>query len=555
MKHTYFLLAGLSGWLLANSVAAQTPVVTSVSPPRNAIAVPRSTPVSATFTQPLTNNTATLGALKVFSQQAGGLKPGTPTVTGNSLSLRPNTSFKGSTGPLAQPYVWQFTTASAPSTGVFGGGSDLPATSYPGTWVALGDVDGDGDLDLATVNYVYDGLVNVRRNDGTGRFGSPEVVGANRGPTSVAMADVDGDGDLDLLIVTIYSVGGVSVRLNDGSGHFSGDGLYEVPVGSYPQNVVAADVDADGDLDLLTANRNSSTVSVRRNNGQGRFSGNQEVTVGGIPSRVAVADVDGDGDLDFLTSNNSYTTSFSVRVNDGQGSFNGGYDLAVDAPPYALVLADVDGDGDVDLLASALNSNTVSVRLNAGSGHFSSSSDVTVTGVPSSLAVADVDGDGDLDLLASNSTNPNNPASYTVSVRLNDGMGRFSGTQEVAVASGPVNLTVGDVDGDGTLDVATANANGSVSVRLNAPRVLATRAGQTQRSISLYPNPASGQVHLLGLAAGSQVQLVDALGRLAHTTLVTTDDTVSLQGVAPGLYTLQAIDKQSHRYSSRLVVE
>ena len=576
MKHTYFLLAGLSGWLLANSVAAQTPIVTSVSPARNALAVPPTTAVSATFSQPLTSNPATLGALKVFSQQAGGLKTGSRTVNGNTLTFLPSAGFKpgeilqatvtadaqGSTGPLAQPQVWQFTTAATPSTGVFSGGSDLPtASTYPGTWVAAGDIDGDGDLDLVTVNYDYYGTVNVRRNDGTGRFGSPEFVYPNVGPTSLTLADVDGDGDLDLLIVTIYSEGNVSVRLNDGTGRFSGEftGLYEVPVGSYPQNVVAADLDADGDLDLLTANRNSSTVSVRLNTGVGRFTASQEVAITNGLSRVVAADVDGDGDLDFVTSNNAYGSSISVHLNTGQGRFSGGHDQPVEDPPYALALADVDADGDVDLLMTNLTNHTVRVRLNEGTGYFSGGSDVQVgengSGVPLSLAIADVDGDGDLDLLTANSSNPNNPASPTVSVRLNNGTGTFSGTQEVPVASTPSSITVGDVDGDGTLDLATANANGSVSVRLNAPRVLATRVSQTRFSLSLYPNPATTTVHITGVPAGSQVQLVDALGRFAYTSLVTTDATISLQGITPGLYTLQATDPQNHRYSSRLVVE
>lgn len=73
-----------------------------------------------------------------------------------------------------------------------------------------------------------------------------------------------GDGDLDLLTAN-YDDNTVSVRLNNGSGSFSG--TIEVAVGTYPYDVVTADVDGDGDLDLLTANYFNNTVSVRLNNG------------------------------------------------------------------------------------------------------------------------------------------------------------------------------------------------------------------------------------------------------------------------------------------------
>ena len=220
----------------------------------------------------------------------------------------------------------------------------------------------DGDLDLATVTYDYESTVSVRRNDGTGRFGSPQFVNANRGPTSMTLADVDGT--RDLLIVTIYS--GRDECAPERRPWAFQRGIHRALRGT--RRFLPAER-GGGDLDPLTANRNSSTVSVRLNNGQGRFSG--------------------------------------------------GYKLAVGAQPYPLVLADVDGDGDVDLLASTLNSNTVSVRLNAVSGHFSNGSDVS--GSPSALAAANVNADGDLDLLASSFANPNNPASQAVSVRLNDG--------------------------------------------------------------------------------------------------------------------------------------
>ncbi|MFW8628343.1 FG-GAP-like repeat-containing protein [Deinococcus sp. ME38] len=293
---------------------------------------------------------------------------------------------------------------------------------------------------------------------GPGTFSGGSVVSVDTQPVGVAVGDVDGDGDLDLLSAN-YSSSTVSVRLNDGRGTFSG--TQTVSVGSGPISVVVGDVDGDGDLDLLSANRGSGSVSVRLNNGSGTFSGTQNVRVGGSPISVMVGDVDGDGDLDLLSANGD-SSGVSVRLNDGAGNFSGTQDVSVGTQPASVAVGDVDGDGDLDLLTANSGSNNVSVRLNGGSGTFSGTQNVRVGAFPQSAAVGDVDGDGDLDLLSANGD------SSGVSVRLNDGAGNFSGTQNVSVGAQTASVAVGDVDGDGDLDLLSANVSGNtVSVRLN----------------------------------------------------------------------------------------
>src|SRR5207244_1171623 len=105
-----------------------------------------------------------------------------------------------------------------------------------------------------------------------------------------------------------------------------------------------------------------------------------------------------------------------------------------------------------------------SVRLNNGSGSFSGSQEVNVGLRPIGLVLGDIDSDGDLDLLTANSA-----SNGTVSVRLNNSAGTFSGTTEVLVANTPHAVALGDVDADGDLDLLAANTGtGSVSVRLNS---------------------------------------------------------------------------------------
>ncbi len=458
--------------------------ILSYSPTRNQRTAPASTNVAFTFDRTMSGAAATLGSVKVFSQQRGGRMQngaqGTTTVSGTVVTFNPTTDFRpGETvystvttaatatvgATLPQGRVQQFTVATGGTgRGNFGGGSDPGVGSGP-SGVTVGDVDGDGDLDVLTANY-NGGTVSVRLNGGTATFASSPDVAVGSGPIDVAVGDVDGDGDLDLLAANFLG-GTVSVRLNNGTGTFAGSA--NVAVGGGPIGVTLGDVDGDGDLDLLAANYNSNTVSVRLNGGDatgsntGVFAGGTDPAVGNDPRSVALADVDGDGDLDLLAANETDNT-VSVRLNDGTGTFAGGPDVAVGNGPVDVAVGDVDGDGDLDLLTANGTDNTVSVRLNNSTGTFAGSFDAGVGSVPRSLALADVDGDGDLDLLTAN--NDGN----TVSVRLNGGTGTFAGGSDVAVGNQPFGLALGDVDGDGDVDFVAANQDdNTVSVRLNLP--------------------------------------------------------------------------------------
>jgi hypothetical protein len=152
--------------------------------------------------------------------------------------------------------------------GSFGGGSTV-AVAGPPLNLVLGDVDGDYDLDVITTNPNINGTVSVRLNNGQGSFGGGSEIlarsAAGVGSSGVALGDVDGDGDLDLLAANTDGAGAVLVRLNDGRGLFSGG--QQVAVGRFSTYVVTGDVDGDGDLDLLTANGGDNTVSVRLNGG------------------------------------------------------------------------------------------------------------------------------------------------------------------------------------------------------------------------------------------------------------------------------------------------
>ncbi|MBB4601163.1 hypothetical protein HNQ93_001476 [Hymenobacter luteus] len=334
---------------------------------------------------------------------------------------------------------------------------------------------------------------------GTGRGtflpGPPLTVGT--GPEGVALGDVDGDGDLDLLSAN-GSSNTVSVLLNNGAGNF-GTGT-TVAVGAAPIYVALADVDGDSDLDLLASNFSDNTVSIRLNNGAGTFGGGQSVAVISAPHQLALGDVDGDGDLDLLAGGGVGNT-VSLRLNGGDasgsntGQFSAGQNISVSTESHGVGLADVDGDGDLDVLAASMAADVVLIKLNGGdatgsnTGLFSGSGFVTVGNGPASIATGDVDGDGDADLLTANFTDG------TVSVRLNNGTGSFTTQSTVSAGHDPHDIVLGDVDADGDLDLLTTGANYStgtntVSIRLNGGKGTfsggsATAVGEAPRNLAV----------------------------------------------------------------------
>jgi predicted nucleotidyltransferase len=202
----------------------------------------------------------------------------------------------GNDGPQNRLYVND-------GTGTF---SDATASQMPVDVdythsVALGDVDGDGDLDVVIGNHAPQNRLYV--NDGTGTFSD---VTATRMPVnvdytqSVALGDVDGDGDLDMVIGNW----GQQNRLyaNDGTGTFTGATAPHMPAGFYlTRSVALGDVDGDGDLDIVVGNSGQNRLYL--NNGTGTFS---DVTASRMPvanqytNSIALGDVDGDGDLDLV---------------------------------------------------------------------------------------------------------------------------------------------------------------------------------------------------------------------------------------------------------------
>ena len=317
----------------------------------------------------------------------------------------------------------------------------------------LGDIDGDGDLDVVTGNN-FEG-VSIVRNRGDGTFGAASKIQLRGSAFSILTADVDGDGDFD---VATSDLGGGLVRVLANAG----EGTFAAPVehraGSGPFHVTAGDVDGDGAPDLVTANVSGNNTSLLRNRGDGTFEEPRNTQVGSGPMAAAVADLDGDGDLDLATANTG-SSSVSVLWNDGDGGLAGRVDLQLSGQPTFVIAADVDGDGRPDLVTANQQEGSVSAFWNAGLSNpgdapatlFESAVRFDLGQAPFSLLAIDTDGDRDLDIVTSNLTDD------TVSLLLNSGDRSFEVTAPIPVGGEPRFTLAGDLDGDGDIDIISAN--------------------------------------------------------------------------------------------------
>ncbi len=467
----------LSPWLAAACFsvlgANPSPFIVSTTPARHSVTAPRGADLALTFSDNISGGTAS--KIRVFGGQAGGRKLGAFSTVGKTVTFNPNTSFKPGElvnvsvpatvqstpgGFSAVPHVYQFTAAATGGLGTFGPVIDVPDAGFSSN-ATLADVNGDGKLDALGVDLSGTDAA-VRLGTGTGSFLAATTLNVGALPDEIVAADIDGDGDLDLLIGNGGAPGHLTTRFNDGTGIFSGGAA--LTLGNNAGPVTAADVDGDGDLDALVAISGLDQVTVCRNNGSGVFTVGSTLAVGDGPTDIAAGDVDGDGDLDLLTAND-LGDNITLRLNDGTGTFGGGGTVSAGDGAVSLALGDIDGDGDLDFIVANLLAGTVSVRRNNGSGAFSAAATLAVGALARQANLGDLDGDGDLDFLVTTSGG--------AVLGRNSGTGTF-GLEALGNSTG-LTLTVGDLDNDGDLDMVSRNSTvARLTARLNQNAFLVT---------------------------------------------------------------------------------
>ena len=288
------------------------------------------------------------------------------------------------------------------------------------------------------------------------------------------VADMDGDGDLDIVVANEFRPN--ILLLSDGGGRFT-DGSARLPRTEHDsEDVGIADFDGDGDLDIVIVSEDDQTNELYFNDGTGTFTDESDrIPVTGTTNGLVVADLNRDGAPDFLLANNGQD---AVIINDGSGRFT---DETAARLPVSLdvtqdaELGDVDGDGDPDLVVG--NEGPNGLYINDGSGHFTDESRarIPLRETPEETREADfgdVDGDGDLDLLFANVSAFVEDADPQNRLLINDGRGFFTDETEARLPPDTDSSFDGDfrdLDGDGDLDIVTGNSEVDLSQRRIAP--------------------------------------------------------------------------------------
>jgi hypothetical protein len=256
--------------------------------------------------------------------------------------------------------------------------------------VVVADVDGDGRPDLLAVNScafvnaakcsgtLRNGTVGVLLNTGFGTFQLANTFDSGGlVPTSIAVGDLNGNGTLDLVVANSSS-GTVGVLRGNGSGFFGKAMTYP---GNFPVSVAAGDVNGDGKLDLVVAN---GSVGVLFGNGDGTFRPIVTYDSGGSSaSAVAVGDVNGDGKADLIVANSGSGT-VGVLLGNGNETFQKALSYSSGgASPYSVAVADVNRDAKPDILIANSGSGSVGVLLNNSGVHNPTSTSLTSSLNPS----------------------------------------------------------------------------------------------------------------------------------------------------------------------------
>jgi FG-GAP-like repeat/FG-GAP repeat len=484
-----------------------------------------------------------------------------------------------------------------------------PAVIYPvgagPRAVVTGDFNGDGLLDLVTANQSSN-TVSVLLGKGDGTFQQAQNFDTGAGPQSLAVGDFNGDGKLDLVTVNANDV---SVLLGAGNGAFQVPQSLVLPgqfppgyTGSTalpqaPTSVAVGDLNGDGKLDLAvrgvtaftvltgsgyngnyyTTTYNDGYVNVLLGNGVASFTPKAAYHLdNGDPSALALRDFNGDTRLDVVAVTTS-GSGVSVLPGNGDGTLQAPVHSASGVGFNSVVTGDLNGDGKLDLVTRSSDGNGVFVQKGNGDGTFQAPADIPLPGLflanysgveplplpqhPEAVVVGDLNGDGKLDLAVTTTSSYSvftgsgyfgnyysTVSKGNVNVLLGHGDGTFTDAQIAPLQGGnPYALAAGNFNGDAFPDLAVADpwAN-SVSVLLNAGDWSTT--SPSSFSVSGFPLSTTA-----GVAGGFTVTAKNADGTTAAGYTGTVHFTSSDgQAVLPAFYTFTAVDGGVHTFSAIL---
>jgi hypothetical protein len=264
-------------------------------------------------------------------------------------------------------------------------GPSLVADSGDTYGMVLADFNNDGNVDMALTRHANQNVA-VLLGNGNGTFQAPAYYGVLNtvGPVKIAAGDINGDGNLDLAVAD-YGSNNVSTLLGNGNGTFQGrQDLTAGVSGSHPWGVALGVTGASSHLDIATALSAKNCIAVLLGNGNGTFAAAATYGTSGFPANVAFADVNADGKLDLVVLNNSSNT-IGVLLGNGNGTFQAQQAFGALDNCQSFTVADLNGDGNLDIATTNYSANTVIVLLGNGNGTFQTGQTFSVGSKPYDL--------------------------------------------------------------------------------------------------------------------------------------------------------------------------
>ena len=271
-----------------------------------------------------------------------------------------------------------------------------------------------------------------------------QTYGANAG-------DLNGDGYSDYMVPN-ERTNDVRVFINDGNGSYSDFTIYNLPNASRPSTNEGSDFNGDGFIDYAIGSTQNDRVHVLLGDGNGGFLSITDYQAASGVRGLTIMDLDGDGFMDIATANRA-ANNLSLLYNNGDGTFSSPTNINGQGNwETACAAADANNDGIMDLFVGAYNSQEIILFLGDGNGGLSFSDKVSAGGNSWMITVGDVDGDGNVDVVSANS-DANNSA-----VIRGDGTGKLMAAKTYPTAATfPLAIDLGDLDGDGDLDMIASS--------------------------------------------------------------------------------------------------